>query len=105
MDELYFYVANYASSSSSSSACPCKLSVSRPSALLNGDKIFESFLNHPPLAAMYNPVIMLNIQQHQFQDLPLNHLQQQHPDQFPVKFIDNWPLICYCENPNVAPGD
>eukprot|EP00957_Ditylum_brightwellii_P050787 3850502-Ditylum_brightwellii.AAC.1 len=50
---------------------------------------------------MQNPINILNIQQHQFQDLSLNQLQQQQPECFPVKTIDNRPVICYREQPDV----
>eukprot|EP00957_Ditylum_brightwellii_P106168 8099052-Ditylum_brightwellii.AAC.1 len=67
-------------------------------------ELVESFLNHPPLQVMQNPITMLNIQQHQFQDLPLNQLQRQQPELFPVKFIDGRPLICSCNNINNPEG-
>eukprot|EP00957_Ditylum_brightwellii_P209044 15360000-Ditylum_brightwellii.AAC.1 len=47
---------------------------------------------------------MLNIQQHQFQDLPLNQLRQQHPEIFPLRVIDNGPVICYKPYPNAPEG-
>eukprot|EP00957_Ditylum_brightwellii_P067286 5106588-Ditylum_brightwellii.AAC.1 len=53
---------------------------------------------------MQNPITILNIQQHQFQDLPLNQLCQQHPDLYPVKFIDGRPLICCRDRPNDPAG-
>eukprot|EP00957_Ditylum_brightwellii_P016437 1235968-Ditylum_brightwellii.AAC.1 len=46
---------------------------------------------------MLNPITILSIQQHQFQDLSLNQLQQQQPEHFPVKTIANRPVICYRE--------
>eukprot|EP00957_Ditylum_brightwellii_P149085 11351862-Ditylum_brightwellii.AAC.1 len=46
---------------------------------------------------MQNPITIFNIEQHQFQDLSLNQLQQQQPERFPVKTIDNRPVICYRE--------
>eukprot|EP00957_Ditylum_brightwellii_P136689 10423719-Ditylum_brightwellii.AAC.1 len=52
--------------------------------VVEDNELLESFLNHPPLHAMPNPITMLNIQQYQFQDLPLNQLRQQQPDLFPV---------------------
>eukprot|EP00957_Ditylum_brightwellii_P180833 13776688-Ditylum_brightwellii.AAC.1 len=47
---------------------------------------------------------MLNIQQHQFQDLPLNAMQHQYPQQYPVKTIEGRPLICYKERPHDPAG-
>lgn len=57
----------------------------------------ECFLNHPPLEMMENPITMLNIQQHQFEDDILN-VQQQSPVvgwQYPIKEIQGRPVICY----------
>eukprot|EP00957_Ditylum_brightwellii_P202211 15329104-Ditylum_brightwellii.AAC.1 len=53
---------------------------------------------------MQNPITILNIQQHQFRDLPLNHLFQQHPDLYPVKFIDGRPHICCRDRPGNPTG-
>eukprot|EP00957_Ditylum_brightwellii_P049140 3728416-Ditylum_brightwellii.AAC.1 len=49
---------------------------------------------------MQNRIAILNIQQHQFQDISLNQLLQQQPEHFPVKTIDNRPVICYREQPD-----
>eukprot|EP00957_Ditylum_brightwellii_P058432 4431048-Ditylum_brightwellii.AAC.1 len=53
---------------------------------------------------MANPITMQNIQQHQFQDLPLNNLRRQNPQQFPIKMIKNRPLICWRNNMNDPEG-
>eukprot|EP00957_Ditylum_brightwellii_P124463 9485264-Ditylum_brightwellii.AAC.1 len=53
---------------------------------------------------MANPITVLNIQQHQFQDLPLNQLRQTQPAKYPVKMIKNCPLICYREQMNDPEG-
>eukprot|EP00957_Ditylum_brightwellii_P202698 15331386-Ditylum_brightwellii.AAC.1 len=53
---------------------------------------------------MANPITMQNIQMHQFQDVPLNHLRQSQPAKFPVKIIENRPLICYREHINDPVG-
>eukprot|EP00957_Ditylum_brightwellii_P025257 1911842-Ditylum_brightwellii.AAC.1 len=65
---------------------------------LEDEEMAESFLNHTPLQAMGNPITIINIQQHQFEDLPLNDLRRQNPQKFPVKDIEGWPLICYRDN-------
>ena len=61
-------------------------------------EIYEFFLNHPPLERMRNPITIQNIQTHQFEDMELNRMHQTHPDKYPVKMIQNRPLLCY--NPN-----
>ncbi|CAJ1962561.1 unnamed protein product [Cylindrotheca closterium] len=38
---------------------------------IENDEMLESFLNHPPLEVMPNPITMANIQQHQLQDVAL----------------------------------
>eukprot|EP00957_Ditylum_brightwellii_P164371 12513537-Ditylum_brightwellii.AAC.1 len=53
---------------------------------------------------MQNPITMLNIQQHQFQDLLLNQLQRQQPKLFPIKFINSRPVICSCNHANDLEG-
>eukprot|EP00957_Ditylum_brightwellii_P108614 8284193-Ditylum_brightwellii.AAC.1 len=53
---------------------------------------------------MENPVTMPNIQQHQFHPLLLNEMRRQKSNQFPVKIINNRPLICYRENINNPEG-
>eukprot|EP00957_Ditylum_brightwellii_P022131 1669665-Ditylum_brightwellii.AAC.1 len=63
-------------------------------------EMIESFLNHPPLQAMRNPIMILNIQQHQFKDLQLNNMRRQDPQRFPVNEIEGRPLICYREHMN-----
>eukprot|EP00957_Ditylum_brightwellii_P106665 8137399-Ditylum_brightwellii.AAC.2 len=84
----------------------CKFVCCKSSATLSLDnmELTESFLNHPPLEAMQNLIIIVNIQQHQFQDLALNQCRCQDPQQFSVKFIKNRPLICWYQDPNEAEG-
>ena len=65
----------------------------------------ERFLNHPPLEAMQNPITILNIWQHQFEDVPLNQRIQQFPYLFPVKHIEGRPLIFYRPYENTPEGD
>ena len=70
--------------------------------LFASDEMFESFLNHPPLHVMPNPITMQNIQQHQLQDLTLVQ-RSQHPaywQQYPILQIDNRNIICYRANPD-----
>ena len=55
--------------------------------------INEIFLNHPALEVMANPITIRNIQQHQFTDDELNRLQQQQPNRFPVRFVQDRPII------------
>ena len=88
-------------------AMPCRFSCCRDDDELMDSSLFESFLNHPPLETMQNPITMLNIQQHQFEDLHLNRLRENPATswQFPVKTIQDRPLICFRENDNVAMND
>ena len=64
---------------------------------LHDPEMFECFLNHPTIETMPNPITILNIQQHQFEDLELNNLRN-NPAlawKYPVKYIQNRPIICY----------
>ena len=58
------------------------------------------FLNHPALEVMANPITIRNIQQHQFTDDELNRLQQQQPNRFPIRFVQDRPIICHVANEN-----
>ena len=63
---------------------------------------FECFLNHPPLQMMPNPITMLNIQQHQFEDVELNNYRN-NPAlswKYPIKYIQERPVICCTINEN-----
>eukprot|EP00957_Ditylum_brightwellii_P186401 14192395-Ditylum_brightwellii.AAC.1 len=51
----------------------------------------ESFLNHPPLEAMENPITMKNVQQHQFIDLELSEIRRLRLELYPVKYIEGRP--------------
>ena len=44
---------------------------------------------------MQNLISIANIQQHQFVDPPLNQIRQQQPLKYPIKIIQDRPLICY----------
>eukprot|EP00957_Ditylum_brightwellii_P005801 442139-Ditylum_brightwellii.AAC.1 len=83
---------------------PCHFSCCQDNLTLEDPELFESFLNHPLLAAMANSITIQNIQQHQLQDLSLNNSCCQYPQQFPIKMIENRPLICWRSNINDLEG-
>ena len=64
---------------------------------IENDEMLESFLNHPPLEVMPNPITMANIQQHQLQDVALIQKSQAAATwaQYPIMQIDNRNVICY----------
>eukprot|EP00957_Ditylum_brightwellii_P201495 15325942-Ditylum_brightwellii.AAC.1 len=101
-DELYSYTVQYspAHASSTFSSLHCKCTYSNSAEVADDKELYESFLNHPLLASMQNLITILNIQQYQFQDLSLNQLQQQQPECFLVRTIDNRPVICYRRQPD-----
>ena len=72
-----------------------KFSCCRDEAFFSDPEVVESFLNHPPLEVMPNPITILNIQQHQFEDLELQQARERLPYRYPIKSIQNRPLICY----------
>ena len=82
----------------------CKFSCCRDEAFFSDPEVIESFLNHPPLEAMPNPITILNIQQHQFEDLELQQARERLPYRYPIKYIQNRPLICYRNNENDPEG-
>ena len=85
---------------------PCKFSCCRNEPdILTDPELFESFLNHPPLQIMPNPITVLNIQQHQFEDQELNQRRQMLPMLYPVHYVQNRPIICHRQYENAAPGD
>ena len=78
---------------------PCRFACCRDEQLLPHDEeIVKCFLNHPPLQELPNPITILNIQNHQFEDDKLNQLQRHFPHWYPVRNIQNRPLVCYCVN-------
>ncbi|MHA7811731.1 MAG: integrase zinc binding domain-containing protein, partial [Marinobacter adhaerens] len=83
---------------------PCRFSCCRDETELIDPELTESFLNYPPLDQMPNPITILNIQQHQFQDVGLNVMRQNNPYRFPVKEIQGRPVICYRERENDPEG-
>ena len=87
---------------------PCRFACCRDDeTILEDSEMFESFLNHPQLEAMQNPVTMLNIQQHQEQDVELNAraVNPMTRGMFPRKKIQNREIICYRAHRNATPGE
>eukprot|EP00957_Ditylum_brightwellii_P034994 2652709-Ditylum_brightwellii.AAC.1 len=82
----------------------CWFSYFKEASPMENPELIESFLNHPPLQAMRNPITMLNIQQHQFKDLSLNNMRRQNPHRFPVKEIEGRSIICYRDKINDPMG-
>ena len=64
------------------------------SSLLNDSLLAECFVNFPA-DNMHNPLDLAWLQQHQFEDHELNAQHQQHPHTFPIKYVNQCPLICY----------
>lgn len=62
---------------------------------IDDPEIQESFLNHPPLEVMPNPLTMATIQHFQTQDQHLMLAAQQDPARFPIFSIDNRNIICH----------
>mmetsp|Transcript_1731 Transcript_1731/g.3813 ORF Transcript_1731/g.3813 Transcript_1731/m.3813 type:complete len:465 (+) Transcript_1731:801-2195(+) len=64
---------------------------------IENDEMLESFLNHPPLHVMQNPITMANIQQHQLQDVVLIQKSQNEATymQYPIMQVDGRNIICY----------
>ena len=63
--------------------------------LVIDDEMIESFLNHPPLHLMHNPITMHNIQTYQTNNATLMQLAQQDNQRYPVMQIDGRNIICY----------
>jgi transposase InsO family protein len=78
--------------------------VSAYSIAVDDPQMLESFLNHPPLQEMQNPMDPRRIQQFQFEDQQLEMQRQQNPQRFPVKFVQGRPLVCYKMHPNDPEG-
>ncbi|CAJ1945742.1 unnamed protein product [Cylindrotheca closterium] len=62
-------------------------------------KMEESFLNHPPLQAMPNPITMPKIQQHQTQDQLLMQRAQRDAQHYQITTIDERLIITYQIDP------
>ena len=69
------------------------------------NEIYESFLNHPTLEVMHNPITIPHIQTHQFEDLELNRRRETNPQNYPIKIIQDRPLICFRNDPTNHEGD
>ena len=82
----------------------CKFSCRCDESFFSDLEVFETFLNHPPLEVMPNLITMLNIQQHQFEDLELQQARERFPYRYPIKYIQNHPLICFRTNDNDPEG-
>ena len=59
------------------------------------DDMMDSFLNHPPLEAMPNPITMNVIQQHQNADQALRNRALHDPHVYPILTIDERLIICH----------
>ena len=71
-----------------------------PTVCQNEDtEVLECFLNLPALHEMPNPVTVVNIQNHQAADSPLQQMQMDNWQQFTIKVINQQNLICYREDP------
>ena len=64
--------------------------------IIDDDDLLETYLNLPA-PNVKNPLNMKYIHENQAVDARLNQRRQQHPDQYPIKTIDNLPIICYRE--------
>jgi transposase InsO family protein len=63
-------------------------------------EMIQCFLNQPIPEEMENPINLVTIQQHQFNDVTLNNNRNNEPNRFPTLFVgnENHPLICYRNN-------
>jgi hypothetical protein len=90
------------------SGTSCRISCCRDEPnIITDEEMFESFLNHPPLTTMDNPITVLNIQQHQFDDDALNarrNLPGLQWWRFPIHNIQERPIICYRTNEDDPEG-
>ena len=97
VETVYYHYSqdttNYPNVSEITQEMPCHFSCCRNE--FYEEEIMEVFLNMPPLQNMQNPISIASIQQHQFMDQHLNHCHQTKPLQYPTKFVQNRPLICY----------
>lgn len=102
-DEIYLYEDTIAPPTARQiqKEMPCRFSCCKDVATISEDsEMLEAFLNHPEFHAMQNPITMLNIHQHQMEDERLNALRVMpgRAWQFPVKWIQDKPIICYKVN-------
>jgi hypothetical protein len=73
--------------------------------MVDESEVFESFLNHPPLTQMQNPLEAERIQQFQFTGVELEAQRQRQPHRFPIKVNQGLPLVCYRTHPTDLVGD
>lgn len=79
---------------------PCRFSCCRNDFSLTEGEGLECFLNYPSIDEMQNPITIRNIQEHQFEDVQLNESKQRNPDVFPVKYVQQRPIIFYKLHPD-----
>eukprot|EP00957_Ditylum_brightwellii_P010772 816324-Ditylum_brightwellii.AAC.2 len=106
-DELYAFTDVYLTSPNEKEeqkVLPCYFSCRQQENIMEDPVLIESFLNHPPLRAMENPITLQNVQRHQFMDLELNEIRRARPDMYPVKNIEGRPLICVKDRANDPQG-
>lgn len=88
---------------------PCRFSCCRDESheILEDDELIESYLNHPELPVLRNPITMQNIQQNQQQDQRLFQLCHDPTTvwQFPMKRIQNREVICFKPSRDSPEGD
>ena len=63
----------------------------------NNNEMIECLLNLPSYQYNDNPLIMINIANHQQNDTYLMQSAQLDPVHFPVKITNNITIVCYCE--------
>ena len=64
--------------------------------IIDDNDLLETYLNLPA-PNIQNPLNMKYIHDNQVVDAWLNQKRQENPDQYPIKTIDNYPIICYCK--------
>ena len=68
-------------------------------------ELLDCFLNLPAPDHIRNPMNMQWLQQNQFEDFQLLQQREQHPQQFPVKYMEGVPVICYQQNPQLEANE
>ena len=63
--------------------------------IIDDDELLESFLNHPPLDALPNPITMHNIQTYQVNDVQLMQRAQQDHLRYPILQFNDRNIICH----------
>ena len=64
------------------------------------DTLLDCFVNLPAATTCHNPHDMRLLQQRQFEDLQLMDKRQQQPNEFPIKFVQGIPVVCWKNGPN-----